>query len=126
MQAHFHPAMRPKEGLYGDAILARLPSRLVRGCPLPSPAHVEPRGALHIEIDLCAVRLLVIATQFGFRRVGRLAQIEGLLGPDWLGAALAAGPTLLAGDFNSVSCSAVHRRICARIQKPANFPGVPP
>jgi endonuclease/exonuclease/phosphatase family metal-dependent hydrolase len=126
MQGHFHPAMRPRDGLYGDAVLVRQPARLVRSGNLPSPGHVEPRGALHVEIALGGVPLQVIATHLGVRRAGRLAQIEGLLGPDWLGAALARGPTLLSGDFNSLPGSRVYGRIRAHLRDPAAFPDLPP
>ena len=48
MAFHFHPALRVEEENYGDAILSRLPMRLVRAGALPAGPRggAEPRGAL--------------------------------------------------------------------------------
>ena len=124
MRPHFHPAMRVMEELYGDAILTSAPSRLIKGGPLPGPRHVEPRGAVWAEMDLRGTALQILNTHLGVRRAGRLKQVEALLGPAWIGAALDRGPVLLAGDFNSVPSSPVYRRLGQRLREAGSFPGV--
>ncbi|MBQ1540813.1 endonuclease [Caulobacter sp. CCUG 60055] len=115
MAFHFHPAMSVEEELYGDAILTRLPERLVRADALPPyPIRgLEPRGALWIEVDLGEDRLQVINTHLGLVPQEQRRQARALAGRDWVGDHRRVGPTVLLGDFNAVAGSAVHRILTA-------------
>ena len=88
MQMHFHPALRVMEELYGDAILTPRPSRLVKAGALPGLAGrpgLEPRGALWAAIQIGGVDVQMINTHLGLRRRERLAQVNALMGPEWIG-----------------------------------------
>ncbi len=124
MQMHFHPAMTVMEERYGDAILTMLPSRLERAAALPGPAGAETRGALWASLSLGDTDLQVINTHLGLRGRERLPQVAALLGPDWLGAALRRGPTLLAGDFNALPRSRAYRRLLGPLREARSFPQV--
>ena len=113
MLAHFHPALSVEEERYGDAVLSRLPMRLVRAGALPSlPSRpLEPRGALWVEITSGPVRLQVVNTHLSLHPAERSLQVDALLGPDWLGAIQPDGGTVLCGDFNALGWFPVCRRI---------------
>lgn len=118
MEFHFNPAMRVEEELYGDAILSRLPMRLVRAGPLPGLRDrpgLEPRGALWTAVDIGGVELQVINTHLGLRPRERALQAEALLGPGWLGHRDCRDPVVLMGDFNAVPSSGVYRQISRRL-----------
>jgi endonuclease/exonuclease/phosphatase family metal-dependent hydrolase len=118
MEMHFHPALRVFDELYGDAILTTRPSRLVKAGPLPSPLHqdAEPRGALWVSTQLGGRQFEIVNTHLGLRGMERLNQVETLLGPHWIGAALPASPLMLVGDFNAVPSSRAYRRIVQRLR----------
>lgn len=115
MRAHFHPAMRVREELYGDAILTALPSRLVRAEALPGRDGCEPRGALWVAIAADDTEIQIVTTHLGLDRRERRAQAEALLGPAFLGDPDCRDPVVLLGDFNALPGSRVHRRLAARL-----------
>lgn len=118
MILHFHPALHIEEERYGDAILTRLPSRLVRAGPLPGLARrprLEPRGALWVEIEVGAHRLQVVNTHLGLLGPERIAQAEALLGAEWLGDPACRAPTVLLGDFNATGWTRAYRRLTRRL-----------
>src|SRR6185503_11408445 len=55
--------------------------------------------------------LQVLVTHLGLTRRERLAQIEALLGPLWMGDSRCASPRLLCGDLNCRPGSPEHRRL---------------
>jgi endonuclease/exonuclease/phosphatase family metal-dependent hydrolase len=57
----------------------------------------------------------VINTHLGLYARERMAQIEVLLGDDWLGHEQCRGPVILCGDLNAQPSSPVCRRIGARL-----------
>ena len=118
MQMHFHPALRVFDELYGDAILTTRPSKLVKAGALPAPHHqdLEPRGALWVTAQVGGRNFEVVNTHLGLRGMERLLQVDALLGPDWIGAALPASPLMLVGDFNAVPSSRAYRRIVRRLR----------
>lgn len=114
MDFHFHPALHLEEELYGDAILSHLPLRLVRAGSLPGLADkpgLEPRGALWVAVDLDGTEIQVINTHLGLSRRERMAQVNALLGDDWLGHEDCREPVVFCGDLNALPRSATHRRI---------------
>ncbi|GJD72058.1 hypothetical protein CFIICLFH_0268 [Methylobacterium goesingense] len=108
---HFHAALRVGEERYGDAILTRHPSHLVRAGGLPGMPGLEPRGALWIEVSVGTHRLQVLNTHLGLRAAERSVQVAALLGPDWLGSAEARGPVVLMGDMNATPWSRAYRQL---------------
>jgi endonuclease/exonuclease/phosphatase family metal-dependent hydrolase len=127
MDLQFHPAFKVTEEAYGDAILTSYPLRLVKAGPLPGLKllpKLEPRGALWVAIDLGGVELQVLNTHLGLLARERMAQIEALLGPDWLGGPLAQDPLILLGDFNMLSRSRAYRRLAARFADAAQRTGL--
>jgi len=104
MISHFHPAMRVEGEEYGDAILSRLPDRLIKADTLPTVAGIpglEPRGAVWTEIEVGEARLNLINTHLGLVPNEQRSQALALAGDQWVGAC--NGPTILAGDFNATS-----------------------
>jgi endonuclease/exonuclease/phosphatase family metal-dependent hydrolase len=118
MQFHFHPALRLIEEEYGDAILTPRPAKLVRAGSLPGLAGrptLEPRGALWTSVNVGGAEVQVINTHLGLRRDERLAQVNTLLGTDWLGHPACREPIILAGDFNALPRSRAYQRLAARL-----------
>lgn len=114
MEFHFHPAIHLEEEQYGDAILSCLPMRKVKAGLLPGTERNprrEPRGAIWVEVEHNGAAVQVINTHLGLSRLERLAQIQTLLGPQWLGHPECQGPRILAGDFNASPKS----KVCALI-----------
>jgi len=114
MQFHFHACLQMEEGFYGNAVLSRLPLRLVQAKPLPTlPARsrLERRGAVWVEIPAGSLRVQVINTHLGLSRRERLAQAETLTGPAWLKNPRCRPPVILCGDFNALPGSPVYRLV---------------
>ncbi|MDM9623279.1 MULTISPECIES: endonuclease/exonuclease/phosphatase family protein [unclassified Rhizobium] len=110
MEAHFHPALHVVEEKYGDAIMTALPTRLMNAGPLPSLG--EQRGALWVQVELGSQRLNVLNTHLGLRSFDRAAQIEALLGDDWIRNSEFHGhPSIVCGDFNAVPSSLVYKTL---------------
>jgi endonuclease/exonuclease/phosphatase family metal-dependent hydrolase len=116
MQAHFHPAIHMLGELYGNAILTRTPSSLVKGALLPSPRlrhMIEPRGALWVTTELGSVKLDIVNTHLGLTRAERSMQVGALVGSDWIGCQTGERAFILAGDFNVGRRSRSFRRLAA-------------
>ncbi|MBI2897299.1 MAG: endonuclease/exonuclease/phosphatase family protein [Deltaproteobacteria bacterium] len=114
MAFHFSPAYVVEDGHYGNAILSRLPIRIMREGPLPRvrmPWRREGRGALWAAVSWAGADLNVIATHLGLLPSERRAQAAALLGSDWLGHAACRGPRVVCGDLNSLPGSAAFRRL---------------
>lgn len=121
MEYQFHPAIHLEEERYGDAILTRLPMKVVKKDILPgpppnasrrfNPAADEPRGAVWVEIELGGTTVQIINTHLGLGKAERLRQVDALLGPDWLSHPRCKGPRILVGDFNALPNSAECKRL---------------
>jgi endonuclease/exonuclease/phosphatase family metal-dependent hydrolase len=114
MNVHFHASLRVLEEEYGNAILTHRPSHLVKAEALPGWARkpgLEPRGALWASIQLGGTEVQVINTHLGLRRHERLAQVDTLLGPHWLGHQACREPVILVGDFNATPRSRAYQRL---------------
>ncbi|MDP1678637.1 MAG: endonuclease/exonuclease/phosphatase family protein [Candidatus Nitrotoga sp.] len=120
MEFHFHPSLHLEEERYGDAILTHLPQRLVKVGPLPGLAdkpQLEPRGALWVAIELHGKEIQIINTHLGLYPRERLAQIDTLLGSDWLAHEQCRRDlVILCGDFNALPSSSVYRRLGGRLR----------
>ncbi|MDA3970646.1 MAG: endonuclease/exonuclease/phosphatase family protein [Desulfobulbaceae bacterium] len=114
MDFHFHTTVRVEEEQYGDAILTHLPMRLVKIGKLPGLAgkpHLETRGAIWVEIEFAGLKLQCINTHLGLLGKERMAQIQALLGEDWLGHPDCRSPSLICGDFNALPTFPVCRML---------------
>ncbi len=119
MEFHFHPAIHLEEERYGDAILTHLPHRLVKAGQLPGltdKPRLEPRGAIWLAIELDGRELQVINTHLGLDQRERAAQVEALLGSEWLGNEQCQDPVVVCGDFNALPSSPVCRRLGSQLQ----------
>ncbi|MCA9208953.1 MAG: endonuclease/exonuclease/phosphatase family protein [Planctomycetales bacterium] len=119
MEFHFHPAWQLEEELYGDAILSRLPMRLIQSGPLPRPPNrerAEPRGAVWVEIQWDAQPLQVVNTHLGLGSRERVVQAEELLGPRWIGHSDCHDPVILCGDFNAIPTSRAYSLLAQRLR----------
>lgn len=124
MHCHFHPALELKEERYGDAILTRLPSRLIKAGLLPFVRGAEPRGAVWVRLHPEGRPLDIINTHLGLGPAERRLQIDALLGAEWLGHAAGHPALLLAGDFNGLPGGRTHRRLSAVLTESRNaIPG---
>jgi endonuclease/exonuclease/phosphatase family metal-dependent hydrolase len=91
---------------------------LVKAGPLPGVRlrpFLEPRGALWATVEMGEARVHVITTHLGLGRHERLAQIDALLGREWLGHPECRQPAILAGDLNAAPRSRAYRRLAARM-----------
>jgi endonuclease/exonuclease/phosphatase family metal-dependent hydrolase len=127
MQMHFHASVRVLEEEYGNAILTHRPSQLVKAGSLPGLAGrpaLEPRGALWACINLGGSDVQVINTHLGLRRHERLAQIDCLLGPHWLGHRSCREPVILLGDLNASPRSRAYQRLASHLRDAQAMPGL--
>ncbi|MDB6118379.1 MAG: metal-dependent hydrolase, partial [Verrucomicrobiaceae bacterium] len=100
----------------GDAILCRWPMHLRKAAHLPTVRAwlaFEMRGALWVSVDSPAGPLQVINTHLGLSGAERLAQINAIMGPDWLGHPACGGPAIFCGDLNALARSAIVRSVVA-------------
>ncbi len=127
MQFHFHPALRVAEEHYGDALLSKLPLRLVKAGGLPMPPRrilpMEPRGALWATVPFDGTELQIVTTHLGLLRRERLLQARALLGAEWLAHPECRSPAVLCGDFNSLPGSKVYRELTASLRDAQRIPG---
>lgn len=118
MAFHFNPAMVVEAEEYGDALLTRLPERLIRKGALPSVRGVpglEPRGAIWAAIEVEGRTVNVINTHFGLVPREQRLQAAALIGKDWLSDPRCAGPTILTGDFNATSITRPYQALTRRL-----------
>jgi endonuclease/exonuclease/phosphatase family metal-dependent hydrolase len=127
MSHHFFPAVERADDQYGDAVLSRLPMRLVRAGPLPTlpdRPRLERRGALWVELDWGGQPLQLLNTHLGLKRRERLAQAEALLSREWLGHPDCREPRVLCGDLNALPRSRVYWRLRSVLRDAQIWPGV--
>jgi endonuclease/exonuclease/phosphatase family metal-dependent hydrolase len=105
MTLHFHAAVQVMEEKFGDAILTAKPCRLIKTGHLKGKSLIpnrDPRGALWAEIEIEGKKLQFINTHLGVTARERIAQVDMLIGPEWLGHTDCRDPVVLAGDFNAL------------------------
>jgi endonuclease/exonuclease/phosphatase family metal-dependent hydrolase len=117
MAFRFNAAFKVEEEQFGDAILTRLPERLVRAGPLPGHPRfpqLEPRGAIWVEIETPGGALNVINTHLGLVPREQRIQAAAVAGEAWAQAA-ADSPLVLLGDMNATPRNAAYRILGARL-----------
>jgi endonuclease/exonuclease/phosphatase family metal-dependent hydrolase len=118
MDFHYHPAWELAREQLGDAVLSRLPMRLMHAGALPSSSRWkrERRGALWVRVETTGRQVNLLNTHLALNGRDRLAQTETLFGPDWLGHPQCRPPLVLCGDFNARPGSRVHRRVVQKLR----------
>lgn len=99
---------------WGSVVLSRFPMRLVRAGGLQPPHRrrtIVPRGVIWVEVEIHDHFLQVVNTHLGLTPPERASQVNVLAGPEWLLHPACRPPIVLAGDFNSLPSSAVHKRL---------------
>jgi endonuclease/exonuclease/phosphatase family metal-dependent hydrolase len=122
MRFHFHPALRVKEEMYGDAILSKWPLTLRHAGELPTVKArlaFEPRGALWVTAACGDHEVQIINTHLGLSFKERAAQAQALLGPEWLGHPACRQRVVFCGDLNTPPCFAVYRTFRSVLQDAA-------
>jgi endonuclease/exonuclease/phosphatase family metal-dependent hydrolase len=112
MDFHFSPAFRLEEELYGNAVLSRLPIRLIKSGLLPTVTgrgRLEMRSALWVAVSWGETEIQIVNTHMGLNRYERLVQAKCLLDEDWLGNPLCTPPKILCGDFNLSPAASPYR-----------------
>ncbi|WP_436714428.1 endonuclease/exonuclease/phosphatase family protein [Roseiconus lacunae] len=117
MDHHFHASIHIEEERYGDAILSRLPMRLIRSDELPfTKPHRERRCAIRVEVTTGQGRSIqIINTHLSLYPNERKQQALALT-DQWVSAARLKGPVVLCGDFNATPRSPTHRAITQCLQ----------
>ncbi len=122
MRFHFHPALRVKEEMYGDAFLSKWPLKLRHAGELPAVKAMlafEPRGALWVTASCGDLEVQILNTHLGLRSRDRAAQMKALLGPEWLGHPECRQRVIFCGDLNTPPISAVYHRFAALLRDAA-------
>ncbi len=108
----FCPTVTRDREHYGHAVLSRFPLHVVKRLRLPhDPASwwQEPRSALWVRIAVGGGPVNVITTHLGLGPAERTAQMQALLGADWIGGIPPEEPVVLCGDFNALPGSRPYR-----------------
>ena len=114
MDFHFHPSLTVDEEKYGNAILSRFSSKVIKtgAFPLvPRQPNLEPRGLIWSEILVQGKKIQLINTHLGLKMVERRIQIESLAGSEWLGHPDCTRPLIVCGDFNTGPSSTLYQKL---------------
>ncbi len=115
----FCPTVVRGEHRYGHALLSRRPMEIVKVANLPVDPQgwlPEPRAAIWARVSVHDSPVNVVSTHFGLSKRERLAQIQALLGGEWLGSVLDHEPVVLCGDFNFLPNSAPYRLALGKLR----------
>jgi endonuclease/exonuclease/phosphatase family metal-dependent hydrolase len=118
MQVAFCCTVQRGEELYGHALLSRFPMEIIKSGLLLGGAtgsFGEARGAMMGRISLDTGSLHVLHSHLGLGRRERSAQVDEILGPDWLGRLATEEPLIVCGDFNTIPGSHTYRTLSARV-----------
>lgn len=115
MYACFCPSIELGEERYGHGLLSRHPIEVRRRGRLPDGGRIriEPRDAMAAATTFFGRELMLFGTHLGLAPAERAAQIDFLLGPDWLGGVTLQQPAMFLGDLNLTPGGALYRRLVA-------------
>jgi endonuclease/exonuclease/phosphatase family metal-dependent hydrolase len=117
METHGQGPVHVETDPFGNAVLTRLPMRLVRSGPLAGAADSkDARGALWVAIEVSDQQLQLLNTHLGLTAQQRVPQVEALLGRQWLGDPRCHEPRVVCGDFNTPARSRIYRRLCRTLR----------
>jgi endonuclease/exonuclease/phosphatase family metal-dependent hydrolase len=115
----FCPTITHGDEHYGHALLTPWPVEIVKRARLPAdPKKLsrEPRAALWARVMIDGHPVNVITTHLGLGLAERAAQVQALMGLDWIGALPEDEPAILCGDFNLPPGNGSYRRIIAKLR----------
>jgi endonuclease/exonuclease/phosphatase family metal-dependent hydrolase len=115
----FCPTVTHGDEHYGHTLLTPWPVEIVKRGRLPAdPKKIsrEPRAALWARVMIDGRAVNVVTTHLGLGLAERAAQVQALLGPEWIGGLPDDEPALLCGDFNLPPGTAPYRRILAQLR----------
>jgi endonuclease/exonuclease/phosphatase family metal-dependent hydrolase len=124
MNVLFHPSLEVGTERYGNAILTSAPLSLVKAASLPgmtTKPKLEPRSVMWAKVRLAGFSIEVFNTHLGLRGPERLAQINALVGHDWLGHRDSGDAMILAGDFNATPRSVIFKRLSEKLCDAQSF-----
>jgi endonuclease/exonuclease/phosphatase family metal-dependent hydrolase len=110
MSHQFHPAWHLEDEQFGNAIMTRLPMRIVQRQSLHHhKADRSRRSALWAEVVLAdGTALQIVNTHLSIYPKEQKIQTQQLV-DEWLKPASLLGPVILCGDFNARPRSPAHR-----------------
>jgi len=110
----FCPTVVAGEELYGHAIFSRYPLTKIKVDYLPSASLTwwkERRAALWCAVQLGNRSLNLVTTHLGLTPPERRAQVDILLGPDWIGKIPSGESVIFCGDMNFLPGGRCHRKV---------------
>jgi endonuclease/exonuclease/phosphatase family metal-dependent hydrolase len=110
MRCHFTFTREGKRGRFGNAVLTSHPYHLVAEGMLPRRRD-EARAVQWLKVVAPGFELQLMNTHLSVSFRERRAQIQALLGAEWVVQALQGLPLVICGDFNSSPLSGVYRRL---------------
>jgi len=115
MECHFTLTRTSVHGKFGNAVLTRHAFDVVAEGMLPG-GRGEARAVQWLKVSAPEWDLHVMNTHLSIRLRERKAQVQALLGAEWLVRAGTNVPLVVCGDLNSSPLSAVYRRLSAHLQ----------
>jgi len=122
MHCHFNPAMVAEHEQYGDAILSKYPIQPVKSCALQSIGKkgLEPRSAQWVYIEFNGSTIQLVNTHLGLNAEERRAQVDELMGNQWLNHEKFLGPAIVCGDLNATPGSYVLKSLLTKLTNVQN------
>jgi endonuclease/exonuclease/phosphatase family metal-dependent hydrolase len=110
MRAHFTFTRDGKRGHFGNAVLTPFELELVAEGMLPRRRD-EARAVQWLKVVAPHFQLQLMNTHLSVKLRERRAQVEALLGAEWLVRAASEQALVICGDFNSSPFSPVYRKL---------------
>lgn len=124
MDAAFGEVTPIKEGSWGNAVLSRWPICCARTFPLVHREDDDPRGTIEAQVRVGDDSVALYSVHLSYREPETASQARQLL--EIVQPALAAGPVILAGDFNAAAESPALAALRADFKDAFTLSGVPP
>jgi endonuclease/exonuclease/phosphatase family metal-dependent hydrolase len=110
MRCHFTRTRDGKGGSFGNAVLSTHALELVAEGTLPQRRD-EARAVQWVKIVSPNFQLHLMNTHLSVRLAERRAQVQALLGAEWVVQAGSDVPLIVCGDLNASPYSSVYRRL---------------
>jgi endonuclease/exonuclease/phosphatase family metal-dependent hydrolase len=110
MRCHFTATREGRYGHFGNAVLSSHAFELVAEGTLPRRRD-EARAVQWLKIVSPSFQLHLMNTHLSVRLAERRAQVQALLGAEWVVQAGTELPLIVCGDLNASPFSSVYRRL---------------